>query len=108
MLREKHPDVDVIVRKYCDKVFEKVKENLNDHGNLAVESMSPWVINTLVDRDDFDKFIMNAADGGDESDVHATDYQDLNNNNMTLDHQEISADGNHMCLYIVNNTCKYP
>ena len=83
LLRQKNRDIDIIVHKYSEKVFDQVKERLNDRGNEAVEKMSPWIINTLIDFDDFDNIIMDPDVDHDESTVMSMEHQ-----SNSTDHQE--------------------
>ena len=56
-------DIPVIVKNYSEVVYDGVQKRLNQLGKQAVEALHPWVVNTLVDWDDFDRWICMAAEG---------------------------------------------
>lgn len=79
----KHPEItSVIVKKYTDKLYEKVRNSLNERGADASLEMDAWLINTLVDEDNFDECIRDMPDQQPEMNI------DDNYNNTKSDMPE--------------------
>ena len=47
----------VIVKTYSEKLYNKVEERLNELGKMAITEMDAWLMNTLIDEEEFDKII---------------------------------------------------
>jgi hypothetical protein len=47
----------IFSQEYKEEVYPQVSANLNELGKLALEKIHPWILNTLVDWDNFDKLI---------------------------------------------------
>ena len=43
------------LKAYMEEVYPQIRENLNVIGKIATEKIHPWVLNTLIDWDSFDK-----------------------------------------------------
>ncbi|XP_053394053.1 uncharacterized protein LOC123539896 [Mercenaria mercenaria] len=47
-------DIPIITKKFDEQLYPRIQNSLNDLGKQVIMEVHPWIINTLVDWDNFD------------------------------------------------------
>ncbi|XP_033758103.1 uncharacterized protein LOC117340452 [Pecten maximus] len=78
-LREIAVNVPVIVQEKTTEVYSHVLQNLTSLGQQAVAQINPWIINVLIDWDNFDKVICISPLPGTDETFNEHENDDENN-----------------------------